>query len=157
MHIFVKISWIGIKCIFYECSKNYLKHFAEKSHSVFEGLKGGPFEHTKTFFLQNVFNCFLKIHKKLILYQFNTFFHKKDAGNKKERNYWPQGLQIVAFLQLFPNVNENALSKKKYLNLECECECETFPQAPILFCLTPPEEVVLIVWQGGSNCLTKWF
>ena len=26
------------------------KHFAEKSQSVFEGFKGGPFKHTKTFF-----------------------------------------------------------------------------------------------------------
>ena len=33
-----------------------LKKFAEKSFSVFEGLKGGPFEHTKTFFRQNVFH-----------------------------------------------------------------------------------------------------
>ena len=35
------------------------KLFAEKSHSVFEGFKGGTFEHTKTFFPQNVFNFFL--------------------------------------------------------------------------------------------------
>ena len=27
----------------------------EKSNSVFLGFKGGPFKHTKTFFLQNVF------------------------------------------------------------------------------------------------------
>ena len=27
-----------------------LKHSAEKSFSVFKGLKEGPFEHTKTFF-----------------------------------------------------------------------------------------------------------
>ena len=27
----------------------------------------------------------------------------------------------------------------------------------LLFCLTPPEEVVLIVRQGGPNCPTKWF
>ena len=40
---------------FYECWNKILKkHFAEKIHSVFEGLKEGPFEHTKTLFRKMV-------------------------------------------------------------------------------------------------------
>ena len=48
-------SWIGIKCIFYECGKINIKHFAEKSNSVFEGLEGGPSNTLKKNCLQNVF------------------------------------------------------------------------------------------------------
>ena len=47
--------------------KKKLKHFAEKSFSVFEGLKGGPFEHTKTFFRKMFFlNFYVNIRKKYI-------------------------------------------------------------------------------------------
>ena len=52
------------------------KHFAEKSHSVFERLKGGPFEHTKTFFFGSA-KCFYFLStliKKRIIYKFKTFF-----------------------------------------------------------------------------------
>ena len=55
---------------FKECWKNILKkHFAEKSHSVFEGPKEGPFKHNKTFILPTLFptlikNAFIPIQKK---------------------------------------------------------------------------------------------
>ena len=38
-----------------EKKKNFLR---KKSHSVFEGFKGGPFEHTKTFFCKMFFFVF---------------------------------------------------------------------------------------------------
>ena len=38
--------------------KNLKKHFAEKNHSVFEGLEGGPFKHNKKKCLKNVLNFF---------------------------------------------------------------------------------------------------
>ena len=53
----------------------------EKSHSVFEGLKGGPSKHTKTFFFLQNDLIFFNIHKKIILYQFKTF-SQKYAGKK---------------------------------------------------------------------------
>ena len=37
-----------------ERKKEKRKTIPTKSHSVVEGFKGGPFEHTKTFFPQNV-------------------------------------------------------------------------------------------------------
>ena len=40
------------------------KHFGEKSHSVFEGLKGGQFEHNESFFSANFFTFLFNIHKK---------------------------------------------------------------------------------------------
>ena len=58
------------------------KHVEIKSHSVLEGLKGGPLKHTKTFFLPFFF--VVNIHKKCILYQFKTF-SQKYAGNKKKK------------------------------------------------------------------------
>ena len=86
VHIFVKKNGIGIKCIFYECWKERKKKNAEKNHGVFEGLKGGPFEHTKTFFSAKCFKFFFNIHKKCNLYQFKLFW-QTCAGNKKERNF----------------------------------------------------------------------
>ena len=56
--------------------KNKIKLFAEKSLSVFEGLKGGPFVDTKTFFLQNVFNFFSPFIKYEFYTDSQTFFHK---------------------------------------------------------------------------------
>ena len=67
--------------------KNLNKHFAEKSHSVFEGLKGGPLKHTKTFFLQHIYIYFIvNIYKKSLCTS-SKLCSRKYAGNKKERNY----------------------------------------------------------------------
>ena len=46
------------------------------------------------------FFFFFNIHKKCIWYQFKIF-SQKYAHNKKERNFWPQGIQIAAFQQSF--------------------------------------------------------
>ena len=53
-----KKSLIGVKCIFINVEEKTLKEktFGRKSHSKFEGLKGGPFKHTKKNYLQNMFN-----------------------------------------------------------------------------------------------------
>ena len=37
------------------------------------------------------------------------FSSQKYARNKKEKKFWPQGLQIAAVQQSFPNVGGNAL------------------------------------------------
>ena len=63
--------------------KKIKKSFAEKSQSVSKGLKGGPFEHTKTFFFRKMFLIFKNIYKKCVLYQLKTF-SQKNAGNKKK-------------------------------------------------------------------------
>ena len=58
---------------FYEC----LKKNAEKSDGVFKGFKGGLFEHTKTFFQQNILNFFSnQIFFNSNLFQFKSFFTK---------------------------------------------------------------------------------
>ena len=48
--------------------KKSFKTFCGKNHSVSEGLKGGPFEHTKTFFHHKMLLIFFTIHKNV----FNT-------------------------------------------------------------------------------------
>ena len=61
----------------------------EISLSVFEGAPFKHFEHTKTFFPQNVFNFFSTFIKNA----FDTnsrFVSQKCARNKKERNFGPQ-------------------------------------------------------------------
>ena len=59
-----KKSRNGWKSIFHECNKKIIKHFAKKSFSVFKGAIFGIFEHTKTFFWQNVLLFFDRIHVK---------------------------------------------------------------------------------------------
>ena len=79
--------------------KNY-RYFAEKSLSVFEMLKGGPFKHTNTYFHKMFSNCF----SPFITNAFGTnsgFFSQKFALNKKEINWLRQGLKIAAFQQSF--------------------------------------------------------
>ena len=61
--------------------KFFFKYFAEKSHSVFKGLKGGPLNTLKLFFLHNVFNFFFNIHKK------NHFI--------PIQNFCPKNMQVV--------------------------------------------------------------
>ena len=52
------------------------------------------------------------------------FFLQKYARNKKERFFWPQGLQIAAFQQSFSQcwwirpILEGSLIQKTYLNHE---------------------------------------
>ena len=59
VHIFVqKNSELLSKTFFMNGEKQSLKHFVEKSFSVFEGAPFKPFEHTMTFFPQNVFTFF---------------------------------------------------------------------------------------------------
>ena len=65
---------------------------------MFEELKGGPFEHTKTCFRNYIF--FFNI-KKIALDTNSRFSSEKYAHNKKERNFSPEGIQIVAFQQSF--------------------------------------------------------
>ena len=76
-----------------------LKHFAEKSFSVFKGLKGGPFEHTKTFFSQNV------VH----LLPIQDFFHKNMHVIKKKKIFDRKVFKLQRFRKVFPNVGGNAL------------------------------------------------
>ena len=60
-----------------------LKHFAYTSHSVFEGLKGGHFEHTKTLsakcFFLNLFSTFINN----AYYTNSRFFSSKKYAHKK--------------------------------------------------------------------------
>ena len=52
----------------------------KKSHSKFEGLKGGPFKHTKTFFFCKIFLIF---HKNTFGTNSKLFFHKDRQVLKK--------------------------------------------------------------------------
>ena len=64
--------------------KKKLKHFAEKSLSVFEVLKGDPFEHTKTYFHKMIFfNCFSPFIKNAFGSN-SGIFSQKYARNKKK-------------------------------------------------------------------------
>ena len=60
-----------------------LKHFVEKSLIVFEVLKGGPFEHTKTYFHKMFFYLFFTFQKKSSDSN-SGFVSQKYACNKKE-------------------------------------------------------------------------
>ena len=69
MHNFVKNLELVSNAFFMKVLKK-LKRLAGKSHSVFEGLKGGPFKHTKTFseiffFQQSYKMHFTPIQKKI--------------------------------------------------------------------------------------------
>ena len=66
----------GDKSIFYECDKKIIKHLAKKSFTVFKNAKNSRFEHTKTFFWQNVLLFFFNIHEKVIYYKFKICTQK---------------------------------------------------------------------------------
>ena len=67
-----------------------MSEISEKSFTVFEGLKGGPFEHTKTFFSAKYFKKFSSTFIKNVFYTNSKLFSQKYAGNKKERNIDPK-------------------------------------------------------------------
>ena len=60
--------------------EKHLKHFAEKSYSVFKGLKGAP-SNTFNFFFTKCFTFFVTIHKKMVLMSIQDFFSQKYARN----------------------------------------------------------------------------
>ena len=74
-----------------------------------KGLKGGPFENTKTFFPQDVFNFF----------SHHSLFSQKYAHNNKERIFYRNVLKLQRFSKVFCNVGGNALfwRNQKYKNL----------------------------------------
>ena len=129
-----------------------------KNHSVLQGPKGGPFEHTKTLFsakLIFLFIFFLNNHKKCILYQFKTFFTKICKLTKK--NYWPQGLKIIAFQQSFSQcwwkrpILEGSFIKKIYLNHELGSTCF------FLSCFAYILVKLLVFWGKLCKMSKKWF
>ena len=90
--------------------KNVKQHFAGKSHSVFEGLKGGPFEYTTTFFFHKFFlkKCFqhsLKMHWIPI----QEFCHKNMHKIKKKDIFDRKIFKSQRFSNVFPNVGGNSL------------------------------------------------
>ena len=106
--------------------KKKKNHFAEKSHSVFKGLKRGPFKHTKTFFLlQNVFfNFFSTFIKNIILQQFITFF-TKNMQVKKEKLLTTRSSNCSISAKFFPILVktpyfEGVINQKTYLNHELD-------------------------------------
>ena len=56
---------------------------AEKGHSVFEGFKRGPFEHTKTFVRKLFLIFFFNVYEKCISFQFQIFSQKYACIKKK--------------------------------------------------------------------------
>ena len=92
--------------------KTNQKYFAEKKS--FNCLKGPPLSpNTIWFFPQSDF--FFNIHKKCIWYKFKIL-SQKYASNKKERNFWRQGLLIAAFKLSFSQCwwKRSILEGKKY-------------------------------------------
>ena len=85
------------------------KKISRKSHSVLEGFKGGPFEHTKSFSAK----CFLKnlsnIYEKFICYQFKICFHKNMHVIKKKEIFDHKVFKLQRFSKVSPNVCGNAL------------------------------------------------
>ena len=59
----------GWKSIFHECDIKIIKHFADKSFSVFKNAKNSIFEHTKTFF-GKMFNYFMSHLWKMLFQPF---------------------------------------------------------------------------------------
>ena len=80
--------------------KKNLKHFAEKNHSVFEGLKGGPSNTLKLFF-HKMFLIFFPPFIKNVFDTNSEFFSQKYSCIKIERHFLLQGLQFAAFQQSF--------------------------------------------------------
>ena len=67
--------------------KKNLKHFVEKSFSVFEGAPFRPFEHTMIFSAKYIYIFFLLNNHKNAFYTNSRFVSQKYAPNKKERNF----------------------------------------------------------------------
>ena len=65
--------------------KKKFKHFAENCHRVFEGLKGGPFEHTKNFLHKMFLFCF-SILKKNVFDTNSELLSQKYTRSKIKRN-----------------------------------------------------------------------
>ena len=96
-----KKSWIGMKYIFSWILKIKLNTDCEKKKfSVFEGFKGGPYKHTKTFFRQifKFFICSQHSWKKHFISP-QVFFPQKYACNKKK--LWTQDLHTATLQQSF--------------------------------------------------------
>ena len=76
------------------------KKIAEKSYSVFKGLKGGP-SNTLKLFSTKCFIIFFPPFIKNDFYTNSEFFSQKYARSKIERHFLLQGLQFAAFQQSF--------------------------------------------------------
>ena len=75
----------------------FLKTFCKKSFSMIKGLKGGPFEHNKTFFRKMYF---FKNHKNA----FDTnsrFLSHKYARNRKDRILDRKVFKLHCFSKVF--------------------------------------------------------
>ena len=64
-----------------------LKHFADKSFSVFEGAPFKSFEHAMTFLRKMHFFSFFSTFIKNAFDTNSRFFSQKYARNKKESNF----------------------------------------------------------------------
>ena len=89
--------------------KKLKKHFAEKSHSVFKGFKGGPFEYTKTFFRKMLLIFFLQHSLKMHLLPIQDFFHKNMHIIKIKIKFDCKVFKLQRFSKVFPNVGGNPL------------------------------------------------
>ena len=101
------------------------KHFAGKSHSVFEGLKGGPFEHTKTFFFTKIFCSILfSTFIKNALDTNSRILSQKYAQNKKRKTFLTaRSSSHSVSVMFFPMLVETpyfggVFNPKSYLNHE---------------------------------------
>ena len=166
-----KISFFFITCIFLwknlelvtnrflRIMKRKLKKKMRKKIMVYsKGLKGAPLNTLKLSFLQNVFNFFSTFIKMLFI-SIQNFFDKHMQVIKKQINFWPQGLQIVAFQQSFSQcwwklpILEGSLVKKKTTYLNHELGSKFFFLSSFAHKL-----VNLLVFEKNSYKMSKdWF
>ena len=109
MHVFVKKSSIGIKCIFVINVEKKLKQFAENSFSVFKGAPFKPFEHTMTFSAKCIKLFALTFIKNAFATNSRFFSDKNMHVIKNNKIFHCKVLKLQRFSKVFPNVGENEL------------------------------------------------
>ena len=101
--------------------KKNLKHFAEKSLSVFEVLEWCPFKHTKTYFHKIFFLLFFTIHKNVLVPIQDLFFF--NIHIKMKNKMTARSLSCSVSAKFFPMLVETpyfggVINPKTYLNYD---------------------------------------
>ena len=108
-----KKSWNDSKCIFHKREKKIIKHFAEKSFSVFRGLPWAP-PNTLKLFSAKCFIIFFSRLRKVHLLSFQDILHKNLLVLSSNVIFYYNTVKIEYNDGLFLDVNE----KRPFLDIK---------------------------------------